>query len=53
MIREATSADVVVVEGGRGEFSVRVGDRVIAQKSPRGFPSDDEIVAGVRAALQQ
>jgi hypothetical protein len=53
VIKDATSADVDVVEGARGEFSIRVGDRVVAQKSPRGFPSDDEIVAGVRGALQQ
>ena len=51
-ITEATSAEVDVVEGARGEFSVRVGERVVAQKSPRGFPSDAEIVAEVRAALE-
>jgi hypothetical protein len=52
-ITQATSVDVDVVEGARGEFSVRVGDHVVAQKSPRGFPSDAEIVAGVRAALER
>jgi hypothetical protein len=51
MVKEATSANVGVVEGARGEFSVRVGDRVVAQKGSRGFPSDDEIVAEVKAAL--
>jgi hypothetical protein len=52
VIKEATSTDVVVAEGARGEFSVRVGDRVVAQKSPLGFPSDNEILALVREALQ-
>jgi hypothetical protein len=51
VIKDATSLDVDVVEGARGEFSVRVGDQVVAQKSPRGFPSDDEIVARIRDAL--
>jgi hypothetical protein len=52
VIKDATSVDVDVVEGARGEFSIRVGDRVVAQKSPRGFPSDADVVAEVRAALE-
>jgi hypothetical protein len=51
-IKEATGVDVAVVEGGRGEFSVRVGDRVVAEKSPRGFPADSEIVSLVQGAIQ-
>jgi len=53
VIKEGTSVDVHVIEGSRGEFSVLVGDHVVAQKSPRGFPSDDEILAKVRETLQQ
>jgi hypothetical protein len=52
VIKDATSVDVDVVEGGRGEFSVRVGDRIVAQKSPRGFPTDADVLAEVRAALE-
>jgi hypothetical protein len=51
LIETATGAAPEVVEGARGEFSVRVDDRVVAQKSPRGFPGDEAIVAAVRAAL--
>jgi hypothetical protein len=51
LIREATDVEPEVVEGARGEFSVRVGDRVVAQKSRTGFPSDADIIDAVRAAL--
>ena len=51
LIESATGVAPDVVEGGRGEFSIRVDDRVVAQKSPRGFPDDAAVVAAVRAAL--
>ena len=51
LIRDVTGAEPEVVEGARGEFSIRVGNRVIAQKNPRGFPADADIVAAVRQAL--
>jgi hypothetical protein len=51
LIEAATGVAPEVVEGARGEFSIRVDDRMVAQKSPRGFPADEAIVAAVRAAL--
>jgi hypothetical protein len=51
LIQGATGVEPTVVEGARSEFSIRVGDRVIAQKSSRGFPSDDDILSAVRSAL--
>jgi hypothetical protein len=51
LIKDATGADTDVVEGARGEFSIRVGDRIVAQKTKTGFPADDEIVAAVRSGL--
>ena len=51
LIKDATGAEPEVVEGARGEFSIRVGDRVIAEKSRTGFPADADIVAAVRQAL--
>jgi hypothetical protein len=51
LITEATGVEPAVVEGARGEFSVRVGSRVVAQKSTKGFPADADIVDAVRAAL--
>jgi hypothetical protein len=42
--------DADIVEGKRGEFSVWVGGRKVAEKTFGGFPSDDAIVAAVRQA---
>jgi hypothetical protein len=41
---------VSTVEGGRGEFSLWVDGRVVARKDGQGFPSDDQMVAAVKAA---
>jgi predicted Rdx family selenoprotein len=51
LIEAATGVDPAVVEGARGEFSVRVDGHVVAQKSKTGFPSEDQVVQAVRAAL--
>lgn len=51
LIQTSTGAEVDVVEGARGEFSVRVGDEIVARKDTRGFPQDEEIVAAVRRTL--
>jgi hypothetical protein len=40
-----------IVEGKRGEFTVWVSERKVAEKTQSGFPSDDEIVEAVKAAL--
>jgi predicted Rdx family selenoprotein len=52
-IKGAVNLDADIVEGSRGEFTVWVGDRVIARKGAGGFPSDDEIVAAVREAVKR
>ena len=51
MLKDAVGVDAELVEGARGEFSIRLGERIVAQKSPRGFPPDAEIVARVKEAL--
>ncbi len=51
VIKDATGQLPEVVEGARSEFSVRVDDRIVAQKSRSGFPMDEEIVEAVRRAL--
>lgn len=50
-IKDALGVDPDLVEGARSEFSVRVGDRIVAQKSRTGFPSEAEVIAAVRPAL--
>jgi hypothetical protein len=48
LIKDAVGADVELREGGRGEFTVWVGDEVVAQKDANGFPEDNEVVAAVQ-----
>ena len=43
--------DAELVEGGRGEFTVWVGDRRVAEKTWMGFPSDADVLKGVRSVL--
>jgi hypothetical protein len=40
-----------LIAGGRGEFSVWVGDRVVAKKGWVRFPPDQKVVSAVRQAL--
>ena len=51
LIKDATGVEADVVEGARSEFSIRLGDRVLAEKSRSGFPADPDIIAAVRQAL--
>jgi hypothetical protein len=39
------------VEGSRGEYTVWVGEKKVAQKNADGFPTDLETVAAVQQAL--
>ena len=52
LIKDSVGAEVQRVEGGRGEFTVWVGDNVVAKKDPLvGFPTDDDALAAVQRAL--
>ena len=51
LIKTEVGAEPELVEGGRGEFTVWVGDQVIAQKGWVRFPSDKKVLAAVREAL--
>jgi len=44
-------ADAELVEGNRGEFTVWVGEKMVAKKDWMGFPSDTDVVAAVQQAL--
>jgi predicted Rdx family selenoprotein len=43
-------SEVALVSGDRGEFTVWVGDAVVAKKGPGGFPSEDDVIKRVRDA---
>lgn len=51
LIKTEVGAEPELVEGGRGEFTVWVGDQVVAQKGWVRFPSDKKVLAAVREAL--
>lgn len=52
-LRDATGIDAELIEGSRGEFTVWVGDQVVARKDAGSFPSEAEAVAAVRSALSE
>ena len=47
LIKQATGIDAGVEPGAVGEFSIWLNDRKVAEKSLKGFPSDDAIVKAV------
>jgi hypothetical protein len=52
VIRKGTGIDAELVEGRRGEFTVWVGESVVAQKdADLGFPSEEDALAAVQRAL--
>ena len=51
LIKKEIGVDTEVVEGSRGEFTVWVGEEVVARKDSTGFPSDEEALAAVQHAL--
>lgn len=51
MIKQDLGADADLEPGGRGELSVWVDGKKVAEKSFRGFPADAELVESVRKAL--
>ena len=50
-VTEATGAEVTLEPGDRGEFTVWVGDEVVAEKSWRGFPAPEVVVERVAEKL--
>jgi hypothetical protein len=50
LIKQAIGVETALVEGKRGEFTVWVGDAVVAKKDSRGFPSEHEVLAAVQKA---
>ncbi len=51
IIKDELGVDAELSEGGRGEFTVWVGDEVVAKKDTEGFPSDEDALAAVRRAV--
>ncbi len=52
LIKQDSGADADLEPGGRGELSVWVDGRKIAEKTMRGFPADADVLKSVRTALE-
>jgi hypothetical protein len=51
LITQDSGAEADLEPGGRGELSVWVDGKKIAEKSMRGFPADADVLKAVRNAL--
>ena len=51
MLKKELSVEVETVGGKTGEFTVWVGDQLVARKGWVRFPSDQKVLEAVRAAL--
>ena len=52
LIKEQFNQDTDVEPGGRGEFTVWVDGKMVAEKTLTGFPGEPAIIESVRAALE-
>ena len=50
-INEMLGVQARVIEGARGEFSVRVNGRIVAEKTGDHFPTPSQCVEAVKTAL--
>jgi hypothetical protein len=51
LIKRELGIQPELVEGDRGEFTVWVGDRMVAQKGWVRFPQDKKVLSAVKQAL--
>ena len=51
MLERELGLKAQLVEGNLGEFTVRVGDKVVAKKGLLFFPPDKKVLAAVRKAV--
>jgi len=51
LLKKELGVETKLVAGDRGEFTVWVGEEVVAKKNWLGFPDDDKVLAAVRQAL--
>ena len=52
LIKRELGVEPELIEGDRGEFTVRVGDKVVAKKGWVRFPADARVLSAVRQALE-
>ena len=50
-LKRQVGVDAQLLVGGSGEFTVWIGDKLVAEKKLGQFPSPDAVVVAVKAAL--
>ena len=51
LLKKELGVETELTAGDRGEFTVWVGDKVVAKKGWLGFPDDEKVLAAVREAV--
>ena len=52
LIKQDSGADADLEPGSRGELSVWVDGKKVAEKTMRGFPGDADVLKAVKAVLE-
>jgi hypothetical protein len=53
LLKQELNVETNLIEGDRGEFTVWVGDEVVAKKGWLGFPDDKKVLEAVRATMNE
>jgi hypothetical protein len=51
LLKKELGVETKLIEGKPGEFTVWVGETVVAKKNWLGFPNDEKVLVAVREAL--
>ena len=51
LLKSELGVEAKLEEGGRGEFTVHVDDRIVAKKGWIQFPQEQQVLSAVRQAL--
>lgn len=52
LLKKELGVETDLIAGDRGEFTVWVGETIVASKNWLGFPDDEKALAAVREALR-
>lgn len=52
LLKTELDVETKLIAGDRGEFTVWVGDRVVAAKNWLGFPADDKVLEAVKETMK-
>ena len=53
LLKRELDVETKLIEGDRGEFTVWVGDKVVAKKGWLGFPNDEKVLEAVRETMEK